>query len=237
MNLNMVQPKIEAENLLLSITKNSETLIEPTHRKAEETLEFKMIKPKGIFHFSPPIQTKGDWMLGLTDLEVNSSIFNITKENNKFDFYTDNFDEFSSEELKDEVEGILHLSNITNNHLEDETIGPRIIKTYWDLWTEKTSTDGYITFLMGCARSLFRDFESYLRVVVGLDEDDIQLILEQNNPNFVTCDLDPANYTIEDIQKAVYPIGDHEGTLQIEYDDLNKKTKHFLTRLVVLLER
>ena len=30
---------------------------------------------------------------------------------------------------------------------------------------------------MGYARSLFRDFEIYLRIVVGLDEDDIQLIL------------------------------------------------------------
>ena len=28
---------------------------------------------------------------------------------------------------------------------------------------------------------------------------------------------------------AVYPLGDHEGTLQIEYDDLHKKTKHILT--------
>ena len=29
---------------------------------------------------------------------------------------------------------------------------------------------------MGYGRSLFRDFESYLRIVIGLDEDCIQLI-------------------------------------------------------------
>ena len=46
MSLNIIQPKNETENLLLSITKNWETLIEQTHRKAKETLEFKMIKPK-----------------------------------------------------------------------------------------------------------------------------------------------------------------------------------------------
>ena len=45
-------------------------LIEQTHRKAEETLEIKMIKPKETSHFNPPIQTKGDWMVGLTSLEV-----------------------------------------------------------------------------------------------------------------------------------------------------------------------
>ena len=83
---------------------------------------------------------------------------------------------------------------------------------------------------MGYARSLFRDFESYLRIVFGLDEDDIHLILKQYNANFVTYELDPGNYTTEDLQKAVYFLGDHEGTLQIEYDDLNKKTKNILTR-------
>ena len=38
---------------------------------------------------------------------------------------------------------------------------------------------------MGYARSPFGDSESYLRVVVGLDEDDIQLSLTQCNSNFV----------------------------------------------------
>ena len=83
---------------------------------------------------------------------------------------------------------------------------------------------------MGYARYLFRDFESYLRIVVGLDEDDIRLILKHYNANFVTYELEPANYTNEEIQKAVYPLGDHEGTLQIAYDVLNKKTKLNLTR-------
>ena len=65
------------------------------------------------------------------------------------------------------------------------------------------------------ARSLFRDFERYLRIVIGLDEDDIQLILKQYNEKFVTYELEPGNYTIEDLQKAVYPLGHHERSLQI----------------------
>ena len=94
MNLNMVQPKNETENLLLSITKNCETLIEQTYRKAEETLEYKMIKPRGTFHFKPPIQVKGDWLLGLVDLEVYNFIFKKTEENNKFELYRDTSDKF-----------------------------------------------------------------------------------------------------------------------------------------------
>ena len=137
MNLNMIQPKNETEDLLLSITKNCETLIEQTHTKAEETLEYKMIKPRETFHFNPPIHIKGDWMIGLTDLEVYNSIFNITKENKKFELYSDTFDEFSFEKLKDEFEEILNIPNITDDLLEDETIAPRIIKTYWELRSEK----------------------------------------------------------------------------------------------------
>ena len=226
----MIQPKIETEDLLLSITKNCEKLVEQTHRKPEETLEFKMTKPREIFHFKPPIHTKEDWMLGLIVLEIYNSIFNITKENNKFELYTDTFDEYSFEELKDEVEEILNIPEITDNHLEDETLAPRIAETYWKLGNHKTSHDGYFILLMGYARSPFRDFESYLRIIVGLEEDNIQLILKQYNEKFITYELDPGNYTIEDLKKAVYPLGDHEGTLQIEYDDLNKKVKLILTR-------
>ena len=109
MNLNMIRPKNETEDLLLSITKNSETLIEQTHKKAEETLEFKMIKPRETIHFKPPIQVKGDWMIGLTNLEVYNSIFNITEENNKLQLYK--FPDEKSrgvtyEEVRDEIENI-----------------------------------------------------------------------------------------------------------------------------------
>ena len=74
MNLNMIRPKNKTECLLLSIASNCETLIEQTHRKAEETLEYKMMKPRKPFHFNPPMQIKGDWMIGLTGLEVYNSI-------------------------------------------------------------------------------------------------------------------------------------------------------------------
>ena len=40
MNLNMIRPKNETEYLLLSITKNCETIIYQIHTGPEETLEF-----------------------------------------------------------------------------------------------------------------------------------------------------------------------------------------------------
>ena len=102
MNLALIQLKNETEDLLLSITKNFKTFIKQTNRKPEETLEFKITKPRKTFHFNPSINLGLDsnWMVGLTSLKVYNSILNITEENNKFELYTDSFDEVSFEELK-----------------------------------------------------------------------------------------------------------------------------------------
>ena len=166
MNPNMITPKNEIEDLLLSITGNCEKLVEQTQRKLEETLEFKMLKPRQTFHFNPPIHIKGDWMLGLIDLEVYNSIFNINTTNNKFTLYTHIYDEFSFAELKDELEEVLDISDNTDDHLQDETITPRIIEAYKKLRLEKTSTDDYLLLLVYYARPPFRDFESFLRRLV-----------------------------------------------------------------------
>ena len=66
-----------------------------------------------MFFFEPPLQIKGDYMVGLLSLEVYNSFFNINTTNNKFQLYTDNFEEFSFEDLKDELEEILKISDIT----------------------------------------------------------------------------------------------------------------------------
>ena len=224
MNLNMIRPKNETENLLLSITKNCEKLVEQTQRKPQETLEFKMIKPRETFHFKPPIQIKSDWMIGLTDLEVYNAIFNITEENNKFEIYRDTTNKFGFLELKDELEEILNISHITIEHLDDKILGPRIIDEYIKLSNEKKNSDGYMILLLGNSASPFRDFGSYLRLVVGLDEEDIWLILKEYNSHFITYELTPGNYTIQDISNAIQTFSGHQEVIQLEYDDINMRT-------------
>ena len=57
---------------------------------------------------------------------------------------------------------------------------------------------------MGYARSPFRNFESYRRIVVRLDEKNVQLILKQYNAKIVTKKLEPGIYTIKDFSEALY---------------------------------
>ena len=83
---------------------------------------------------------------------------------------------------------------------------------------------------MGYARSLFRDFECFHRILVGLDEDDIRLSLKQYKEKFTTYRLSSGIYTIKDIAKAVYTKRYHERTLQVEFDDDTMKTKLVSTR-------
>ena len=77
---------------------------------------------------------------------------------------------------------------------------------------------------MGQARSPFRDFERDLRIVVGLDEKDIQLKLKPNS-FLITYALLPGICTIKDFLEGVYEMGDHDESLHIEYDDIGMKTK------------
>ena len=60
-------------------------------------------------------------MIGLINLEVYNSIFNKNSTNNKLEFYTRYVDdEFSYNELKDELEEVLNVSDITPFHLQHE---------------------------------------------------------------------------------------------------------------------
>ena len=154
----MIRPKNETEDLLLSITKNCETLNDQTHRKAEETLEFKMTKPKETFYFKPPFQIKGDWMIGLTSLEVYNSVYNITQENIKFELYRESSNKFGFLELKDELEEILNIPHITPEHPQDDEIGPRNIDEVLKLSHEKKNSDGYMILLLGYSLITFLRF-------------------------------------------------------------------------------
>ena len=229
----MIKPRNETEDLLLSITKNCETLIEQTHRKPEETLEFKMLKSKETFHFKPPIQIKGDWVIGLTDLEVYNSIFNITEDNNKFKLYKfpdEKAGGITYEKVRDEIEKDLDIEDITAADLQDDVIGPIIIEEYREQVEKRMNDEQYMNILAIYSSSVFQDFESFLRSQIDLVEDDIKLVLEEYNSNFVTYELEPGIYSYKDIAEAVYYILQSEypqsgSEILIRLDDINRKTK------------
>ena len=229
----MIRPKNQKEDLLLSITKNCGMLIEQPHRKAEETLEFKIIKSRETFHFKPPIQLEGDWMIGLTDLEVYNSIFNITEENNKFDLYKfpdDKIGGVSYLKVRDEIEKDLSIEDIAAADLQDDIIAPIIIEEYKEQVTKRMNDEQYMNILAIYTSSVFQDFESFLGTQIDLVEDDIKLVLDENNSNFITYELEPGIYSYRDTAEAVFYILQSDypqfnSKILIRLDDITRKTK------------
>ena len=146
----MIRPKNQTEDLSLSVTKTCETLFEQIHTKPQETLEFKMIKPRQTFHFNPPIQVKEDWMLGLVDLEVYNSIFNITEENNNFELYIfpdEKAGGISYTKVRDEIERDLDISDITAADLQDDIRRSIIIDEHREQVTKRMKDGPYMNIL------------------------------------------------------------------------------------------
>ena len=78
----------------------------------------------------------------------------------------------SCRELKNENVEVLALAETLSEHLQQEIMGPHIIKQCEKLEPEKGETGGYYMLLMDYAQSSNRDFESYPRNVIGLVEDE-----------------------------------------------------------------
>ena len=98
--------------LLILIKKHTDTLIEQTKTKPQETLEFKMINQMQTFSFNPPINLveEGKWLLAVSSLECTNSVFNITDENNSFSIIIPgHYETESAEKTINELNKLLEL--------------------------------------------------------------------------------------------------------------------------------
>ena len=78
---------------LFLIKKQTDTLIEQTNWKPQETPEIELHKQKETFSFPPPINLVevGKWMIAVVSFEATNSVFNITDESNSFSNSTPNY--------------------------------------------------------------------------------------------------------------------------------------------------
>ena len=75
--------------LLLFFKKHTDTLIEQTKTKPQETLEFKLNQQLQTFSFNPPIKLieEGKRLLTVSSFERKKSVCNITNENVSFSIF------------------------------------------------------------------------------------------------------------------------------------------------------
>ena len=107
--------------LLLLIKKHTDTLIEQTKTKPQETLEFKMNKQKQTFSFNPPINLldEGKWLMEVSLFDCTKSVFNITNENNSFSIIIPgHYQNKSDEKTIDDLNKLLELKSL-ELHVEE----------------------------------------------------------------------------------------------------------------------
>ena len=116
--------------LLLLIKKHTDTLIEQTKTKPQETLEFKMNKQMQTFSFNPPINLleEGKWLLAVSSFECTNTVFNITDENNSFSIIIPgHYQNESDEKTIDDLNKLLELRTL-ELHVEEVKKRGNIIK-------------------------------------------------------------------------------------------------------------
>ena len=104
--------------LLLLIKKHTDTLIERTKTKPQETLEFKMNEQTQMFSFSPSINLvqEGKWLLGVSSFECTNSVIIITNENSSFSIIIQGHWETDfTEKIIDEIKRLLELSSLESH--------------------------------------------------------------------------------------------------------------------------
>ncbi len=107
--------------LLLLIKKHTDTLIQQTKTKPQETLEFKMNKQMQTFSFNPPINLveEGKRLLAVSSLECKNFVFNITNENNSFSIIIPGHYQIEfAEKMIDDLKKLLELKSL-ELHVEE----------------------------------------------------------------------------------------------------------------------
>ena len=103
------------KELLLLIKKHTDTLIQQTKTKPQETLEFKMNKQRQTFSFNPPINLveEDKWLLAVSSFECTNSVFNITDDNNSFSIIIPgHYETEFAEKITDELKRILEVKTL-----------------------------------------------------------------------------------------------------------------------------
>ena len=132
--------------------------------------------------------------------------------------------------VRDEIEKVLDISDITASDLEHDIRLPKIIEEYRNQVTKRMKDDKYMDNLGFYVSSVFQEFESYLRREVDLVEDDIKLVLDEYKSSFIAYEFEPGIYTFKYNSEALLKIlppeyGGYHNANDIEYDDIAMKTK------------
>ena len=213
--------------LLLLIKKHTDTLIEQTKTKPQETLELKMNKQMQTFSFNPPINLveEGRWLIAVSSFECTNSVFNITNENNSFSIIIPGH--YQTEFAEQTIDGLNKLLELKSLELHVEEVrkrGKRLKirdKEYKlsDFDTQKNE------MLEGLRKDRYDDLEDLVyRMQLTYDEIIDILDLKYISTKRIGYSIEPNIYDVDDLNKTLKNFLPFNIYINITIDERKYKT-------------
>ena len=226
--------------LLLLNKKHTDTLIEQTKIKPQETLEFKMNKQMQTFSINPPINLveEGKWLLGVSSFECTNSVFNITNKNGFFSIIVPgHWGSKSAEKTVDELNKLIDLRSENDIELHTEQVrkkGLILIKDY-----SLSSLDVFKNEILGeLKKAKYNDLEDLVyRMQLTYDEIIDVLDLKYIPTKRTGYTLDPGIYEVVDLNNTLKYILPDNVKVSITIDDVGLKSNLKINQTLIFTER
>ena len=226
--------------LLLLIKKHTDTLIEQTKTKPQETLEFKMNKQMQTFSFNPPINLveEDKWLLAVSSFECTNSVFNITDENNSFSIIIPgHYQNKSDEKTIEDLNNLLELKSL-GLHVEEVRKRGNIIKIADNEYKLSDFDNQKYEILEELKKVKYNDLEDLVyRMRLSYDEIMEILDLKYIPTKRTGYTLNPGIYEIVDLNNSLKHILPDNVKLTVSIDDIRLKSNLKINQTLIFTEK
>ena len=226
--------------LLLLIKKHTDTLIEQTKTKPQETLEFKINKQRQTFSFSPPINLidEDKWLLAVSSFECTNSVFNITDDNISFSIIIPAHwqSEFANK-IIDELNRLLNLKTLDLHVNEVRKRGNKIKIGDKEYKISDFDNQKY-EILEELKKVKYNDLED-LVYGMQLTYDEIIEVLDLKyvSTKRIGYSLDPGIYEVSDLNKTLKHNLPDNVKVNITIDDIRVKSNLRINQTLTFTEK
>ena len=226
--------------LLLLIKKHTDTLIEQTRTKPQETLEFKMNKQMQTFSFNPPINLieEDKWLLAVSSFECTNSVFNITDENNSFSIIKPgHYLNESDEKTINDLNKILELKSLELHVKEVKKRGNKIKIANKEYKLSDFDNQKY-EILQELKKAKYNDLEDLVyRMRLSYDEIMDILDLKYIPTKRTGYSLNPGIYEVVHLNNTLKHILPDNVKVNITIDDIRLKSNLKINQTLIFAEK
>ena len=226
--------------LLLLIKKHTDTLIQQTKTKPQETLEFKMNKQMQTFSFNPPISLveEGKSLLAVSSFECTNSVFNITIENNSFSIMTQGqYETEFAEKTIDDLNNFLKLKSL-ELHVEEFRKRGNKIKVGDNEYKLSDFGNQKNEILEELKKVKYNDLEDLVyRMRLSFDEILDILDLKYISTKRTEYSLNPGIYKVVDLSNTLNYILPDNVKVNVTIDDIRLKSNLKINQTLIFIEK